>query len=296
MDYSSAASPTTRTRSPMVATSWLADRLTATGLVLVDASVLPPIPGGDGYPLSGRGDYFVEGHIPGAVFADMIKVFSDQDGEYPFHAPGVDAFEDAAGSLGIDNSSTVVIYDNQQGQWAARLWWLFRTFGYDRVGVLDGGITKWRSENRPIQTGYVAPIDATFVASPRPDLWADRAYLEAIVAGELEAALVCGLPRDEYLGATGGRSRGGHIPGSISAPNADMIDPETNELISSPELTKMLSGALPYDRVVVYCGGGIASALDALALTMLGHRNVAIYDNSMMEWATHDDLPLVSVG
>ena len=294
---SSTTSTTTtapQTRSPMVTTSWLAERLDAPELVLLDATVHLPGPSGKGTYFSGRGDYFVEGHIPGAVFADLMEQFSDPDGEYPFTAPSAAAFEEAAGSLGIGNDTTVVVYDNGQGQCAARLWWLFRAFGYDRVGVLDGGLTKWRAENRAVERGFVTPDAATFVARPRPDLWVDRAYVEDVVAGRIDAALVCGLHRDEYLGERAERPRGGHIPGSTNVAVSDLVDPDTHELVSSEALTSLFGGVMARERIVVYCGQGLVAAADALALTMLGHRNVAIYDNSMNEWSAIDALPIAT--
>ena len=97
------------------------------------------------------------------------------------------------------------------GQWAARLWWLFRAFGYDHVAVLDGGAQKWIAERRELATGHVEPVPATFSASERPELWVERADVEAIVDGTAAAALVCGIPAKEFTGETGT----GHIPGSL---------------------------------------------------------------------------------
>src|SRR3954470_18627383 len=143
--------------SPLVSTQWLADHLGGR-LVVLDASVLAiTLPNGTTGYLSGHEQYLVEGHVPGAIFADVVDELSDPEGAYPFTRPDADRFETAVGALGIDNETTVVIYDSVVGQWAARVWWLFRAFGYDRVAVLDGGFAKWRAEGRELETGHVEP-------------------------------------------------------------------------------------------------------------------------------------------
>lgn len=281
--------------SPVVSTQWLADHLGSDGLVVIDATVLPITQpnGAPGY-LSGHENYIATGHVPGAVFADVIDELSDPDGRYPFTRPSADRFAAAVGTLGVDNETTVVVYDAVVGQWAARVWWLFRAFGYDRVAVLDGGLTKWIAEERPLEVGHAEPTPRTFVAAPREGLWASKAEIEAIVAGTAAGALVCGITPKEFTGEAGHRARKGHIPGSISAPAGRLVDRESNAIVDEAQLAAILGPALEEERVVTYCNGGIAAASDALALTLLGHRNVAIYDESLNEWATDDSAPLVT--
>ena len=163
------------------------------------------------------------GHIPDAVFADLIADFSDPDAALPFTRPDTDRFERAASALGISNDTTVVVYDSAAGQWASRLWWLFRSFGYDDVAVLDGGFTAWSAEERPIRRGHKTPKPSIFLAEERDDAWVDKAFVERVVAGDEEAALVCALPASEFSGAAGRRARPGHIPGSVSVPAIDLV-------------------------------------------------------------------------
>ena len=281
--------------APVVSTQWLADHLGADDLVVLDATVLPYTqPNGRPGYLSGHEQYIIDGHLPGAVFADLTEVFSDPDGSYPFTRPSVELFELAAASVGVSNDTRVVVYDNVVGQWASRIWWLFRAFGYDNVAVLDGGLVKWRAEDRETDIGHIEPVVASFSAAERPELWVDKAYVEQIVAGEVDAALVCGLPPAEFSGEAGHRSRLGHIPGSVSAPAGRLVDRGTNALLPEADLRTAFAPVLSDERIVTYCAGGIAAAADALALTLLGHRNVAIYDGSLNEWASDDAAPLVT--
>jgi thiosulfate/3-mercaptopyruvate sulfurtransferase len=278
--------------SPLVSTQWLADHLGASGLIVVDTTVhmLPAL--GGGY-VSGHEHYILTGHIPGALFADLIEEFSDPEGDYPFTRPAATRFEAAAGALGIDNESTVIVYDSAAGQWASRLWWLFRAFGYDDVAVLDGGLSKWTAEDRETDIGHAEPSPGSFTAAERPELWADKADVESIVRGETDAALVCGMPAKEYTGEVRSRSRAGHIPGSISVPPGRLVDRDSNEYLDEAALRSVFAPALKGSRIVAYCGGGIAAASDALALTLIGERNVAVYDGSLNEWAADPAAPLV---
>jgi thiosulfate/3-mercaptopyruvate sulfurtransferase len=279
--------------SPVVSTQWLADHLGAERLVVLDATVLPYTqPSGRSGYLSGHESYVVNGHIPGAVFADVIEELSDPDGSYSFTRPSADRFAAAAGALGIDNDTTVVVYDAVVGQWASRVWWLFRAFGYDNVTVLDGGLKKWLSEERETDIGHVEPSAAVFEAVERPELWADKADVAAIVNGDAAGALVCGIPRPEFTGEAGHRARLGHIPGSHSVPAGRLVDRATNAFLAREQLRASFAPVLEEERIVTYCNGGIAAAADALALTLLGHRNVAIYDGSLNEWSADADAPL----
>jgi len=282
--------------SPVVSTQWLADYLGSDKLVVLDATVLSYTqPNGRGGYLSGHEQYLIEGHIPGSVFADLIDVFSDPDAALAFTRPSADQFAIAAGSVGVDNDTTVVVYDSAVGQWASRLWWLFRAFGYDNVAVLDGGYKKWAAEERQSDIGHVESPITVFASVERPELWVSKTDVEAIVAGEEAAALVCGVPPKEFTGQDGHRPRLGHIPGSISAPAGRLVDRESNALLPEDALRSTFAPALEQERIVAYCAGGIAAAADALALTLLGHRNVAIYDGSLNEWAADAALPLVTV-
>jgi thiosulfate/3-mercaptopyruvate sulfurtransferase len=282
--------------APTVSTQWLADYLGSDKLVVLDATVLPyKRPDGRGGFLSGHEQYLVEGHIPTAIFADLIEALSDTDATLPFTHQSPEAFAEAVGALGIDNETTVVVYDAAVGQWAARLWWLFRANGYDQVAVLDGGYKRWLAEGRETDIGHLEPAVASFAAFARPELWVTKADVEAIVDGTSSAALVCGLPPKEFSGEEGTRSRLGHIPNSISVPAGRLVDRESNAILHEDRLREAFGPALDQDRVVAYCSAGIAASADALALTLLGHRNVALYDGSLIEWTADDRLPVTSL-
>lgn len=272
---------------PLVSTQWLADHLGAAHLVVLDASVANfTRPDGKVGYLSGHEQYLLDGHIPGAIFADVIDELSDPDGAYPFTRPTTERFAAAIGALGIDNRTTVVVYDTAVGQWAARVWWLFRAFGYDDVAVLDGGLTSWRAEGRELDLGHIAAEPRTFTAVERSELWADKDYVTGVLAGENDAALVCATPPQDFERR--------HIPGSSSVPAARLVDRERRTYLDTATLTGILAPALGSPRIVTYCGGGIAAASAAFALTLLGQDAVAVYDGSLNEWAADPGNALVT--
>lgn len=281
---------------PLVTTDWLAENLDDPAVVVLDATVLPVVADGSLTWESGRAR-FEDAHIPGALFADIIEEFSDRTGEFAFTRPGAAQFADAASALGIGADTTVVVSDASVGNWAARLWWVFRSFGHESVVVLDGGLTKWQAEGRPVESGAArvpgAP-GAVLVPAQRSGFWADRSDVRAVVDGHATATLICGLAPAEFSGASGFRARRGHIPGSVNIPAGRLVSRETNAFLPPEELRVLFADTLASpDPVIAYCGGGIAAASDALALALLGRDDVRIYDGSLNEWASDVDAPLV---
>jgi thiosulfate/3-mercaptopyruvate sulfurtransferase len=282
--------------SPLVSTQWLADYLGSDQLVVLDATLLPfTTPTGKPGFLTGHEQYLVSGHIPTALFADLVESFSDTEAKVPFTHSSGSAFEAAVGALGIDNETTVVVYDSSIGQWASRLWWLFRTFGYDRVAVLDGGYKKWLAESRATEVGHREPTPASFTASPRPELWVTKGDVEELLKADSDVALVCALPPKEFSGEEGSRTRRGHIPGSTNTPAIRLIDRDKGILLPEAGLREAFGATLDSPRIVVYCALGILASADALALTLLGQENVAIYDGSLFEWSADDRLPVATL-
>lgn len=270
----------------------------AARVVVLDATVLQ-VTGFDGHPayVTGHEQYLINGHVPTATFADLLEEFSDTDGRYPFTRPDAGQFAAAARAIGVDNGTTVIVYDNAVGQWASRLWWLFRSFGHVDVAVLDGGLRKWTAEERRVEVGHRAPTPADeFEASEIDGFWADKERIDRALSGSEPATLLCGLPRREFTGETGHRARRGHIPGSLNVPAARLVDRDTNAFLPEARLREALTDAVASpDPIVAYCAGGIAATADALALALLGRDDVTVYDASLNEWAADHSRPLVTV-
>jgi thiosulfate/3-mercaptopyruvate sulfurtransferase len=267
-------------------------------LVIVDATVrLELSADGTGYErVSGRASYEGE-HIPGAVFADLIADFSDPDAESWFTLPSPERLATAAGALGVGDGARVVVYTQTMPQFATRLWWLLRYAGFDAVSLLDGGLEAWREAGLPISDAHVTPAPRTFTPSPRSELLAVRADVEAAVeAGTGSTCLVNALSEEDFRGeGPSAYGRPGRIPGSVSLPWSALLQDGSDRLRPRAELRERFAAAGVRDEVPVvsYCGGGIAASLDVFALALIGRTDgVRLYDGSLTEWAGDPALPL----
>jgi thiosulfate/3-mercaptopyruvate sulfurtransferase len=237
---------------------------------------------------------FEKGHIPGAQFIDLQADLSDSSQRLRFMLPSVEAFAAAMSRFGVSNGTRVVLYSTANPWWATRVWWLLRVFGFDNAAVLNGGWQKWVREGRSVETGPAKPRPpGHFVVRERRPLMVGKdEVLRAI--GDGGVCTLNALAPEQHAG-TGGNSYGrrGRIKGSVNLPAAHLLDPATNEFLPPAELRRRFEAVDAFDKeVITYCGGGIAASADALALVMLGHPNVKLYDASMSEWAVDPSLPM----
>jgi thiosulfate/3-mercaptopyruvate sulfurtransferase len=233
-------------------------------------------------------------HIPGARFADLVSDFSDPERPFAFTRPTAARFASAAGAIGLTNRQQIVVYDNSTGIWAARLWWLFKAFGHDEVSVLDGGLTAWLAERGPLERGPSAFEPTDFATSKRSGFFVDQDEVLAIVEGRAKGGLVCVLRPQVFAGTEQRYSRPGHIPSSVNFPYVELLGPD-NRLLPDSALRNALAPLIAGDeRIILYCGGGVTAAGTALVLTLLGARNISIYDGSLSEWSADPSLPMVA--
>jgi thiosulfate/3-mercaptopyruvate sulfurtransferase len=280
---------------PLVETDWLARHLGDPGVRVLECTVyLHPadVPGGFRVE-SGRAKWS-EGHIPGAGFADLQEDLSDRATSLRFMMPPAAQFAEAMSRYGVGDGVRVILYDRALNIWAARVWWMLRAFGFDDAAVLDGGFKKWTREGRPVSTDAGAAPSRTFTPRPRPGLIADKAGVLAAL-DDTRACVLNALTDEQHRG-TGGVTYGrpGRIAGSTNVPARELVDPETHAYLPLDVLRAKFTaaGALDAQRVVTYCGGGIAASSDAFVLVLLGHPNVALYDASLSEWAADPSLPM----
>ena len=278
----------------LIAPQRLNDALGDPAVRVLDATVLLQLhPDGSEVTIESGRALFDDGHIPGAGFADLIEL-SDPVRPAWFMLPEPNRFAAGMSRLGVGPGTHVAVYDGADGIWAARLWWMLRAFGFDAVSVLDGGIKAWRAAGLPLSAETRDVTPGGFEARFRPELVATREEVEAVVR-DGGACLVNALPAELFRGdvpITPGRF--GHIPGSISVPHGDLVDPDSNRFLPADQLRERFAAAdvLDRPRVITYCGGAIDAAFDAFALALLGRDDVAVYDGSLVEWSSDPDLPL----
>jgi thiosulfate/3-mercaptopyruvate sulfurtransferase len=279
----------------LIETEALAARLGDPGLRVFDCTIhLIPKPD-IGYTVKPGREDFEKGHIPGAQFIDLQGDLSAPHPTLRFMLPDADAFAAAMGRFGVGDKSRVVLYSTTTPQWASRIWWMLRNYGFDNAAVLNGGYQKWAREGRPFETGPGRPCPpADFVVHADRKLMVGKEAVRAAI-GDGAICTINSLSAAQHTG-TGGTVYGrvGRIAKSVNVPAAALLDPKTGTYLPAAQLRAQFDavGAFAKPRVITYCGGGIAASSDALVLTMLGHPDVKLYDASMSEWSNDASLPM----
>jgi len=212
----------------LVTTDWLADHLGADDLVVIDATVFLTL-GADGYRSESGRARFEEGHIPGAVFGDLTGDLCELDSPDRFALPAPAELASALERLGVGDGRRVVLYDDNARMWSTRLWFMLRWLGFDDAAVLDGGMTAWRAEGRPLEPGPGEPTPAptgSLTVDVRPRLVADKDEVMAAIDDEA-VCLIDALPGAVYRGEVAPYGRAGHIPSAINVSGGGLVDHET---------------------------------------------------------------------
>ena len=279
----------------IVTAAWLADHLGDPALRIYDTTTyLHYTPGADKpYTVeSGRADYD-KAHIPGSAFLDLQGELSDSASPYRFTILPPDELAQRFAARGIGDDTRVILYSRGNMQWATRIWWMLRYVGFDNAAILDGGWDNWAAEGLPVASDTTTYPPATLTPRPRPELFVGRDAVSSAI-GNTAVCTINALSADLHSGANDRYGRPGRIPGSVNVPAAD-LQLGDRKLLASPEAISdrfASVGADPAGRVIVYCGGGIAATLDAFLLHQLGYQDIAVYDNSMSEWAKDASLPI----
>ena len=274
----------------LVDTEWLAARLEAPDIVVVDGSWHLPTAGRDAHA------EYLEAHIPGAVFFDIDDI-ADKSTGLPHMLPSPEAFASRMRKLGIGDGKRVVVYDSVGLFSAPRVWWTFRVMGHNDVVVLDGGLPKWQAEGRPLESGPVRRQERHFTARRHAGMVADLDDVRRAVASG-EAEIVDARSAERFEGRAPEPRPGlksGHIPGSRNLPCARLLTPD-GRLKSGAELEAAFAQAgLDLSRpIITSCGSGVSAAILSLALAELGHHRTALYDGSWAEWGGRDDTPIAT--
>ena len=280
--------------SALVSTEWVAAQLDAPDLRVFDCTThLVPEPNHVYRAESGYADWH-SGHVPGAAHIDLQGELSDASAPYRFMLPSAQAFARVMGEKGVGPDARVVLYSTTTPQWATRIWWMLRAFGFDNAMVMDGGFKKWAAEGRPISTAPPSYREATFEAAFKPGVFVDRSAVLAAL-DDTGCAVLNALSATQHDGTDARHyGRPGRIAGSMNVPANDLLDPTLGTYLPEAKLRALFTENGMFDKpaVVHYCGGGIAASSTAFILTLLGHRNVSVYDASLSEWASDPDLPM----
>ena len=274
----------------LVSTEWLAAHLDDPDLRIIDASWHMPAAGRDA-----RAEYEAA-HIPGARFFD-IDAIADSRSPLPHMAPQPELFISRLRAMGIGDGHQVVVYDNSDIHSAARVWWLFRLMGKTDVAMLDGGLSKWQAEGRPVEDMPPITRDRHMTVQRQAALVRDVTQVAAAAKlGDhqiVDARSAARFRGDEPEPRPG--LRAGHIPGARNVPSGQLYNPDGT--MKSPEELRAVfeSAGVDLSRpVITTCGSGITAASLALALERLGKRDWSLYDGSWTEWGSYPDLKIAT--
>jgi len=267
--------------SPLIEPEALVTHLNQKDWVLLDATFT--LPAQNRSPQS----EFDQAHLPGARFFD-IDLIAARNSDLPHMLPSPQAFEEAVSNLGIGNNSQVVVYDSNQFMASARVWWMFRTFGHDKIQVLNGGLKRWKIEGLPLTHEMPAMIKDTFSARFNPERVKSFAQMQKI-SEDGSATILDARPVGRFLGQDPEPRpglRSGHIPGSRNLFFQRLLDPEMHTLLTRDRLLEIFEdiNVRPDAALVTSCGSGVTAAIIALALAEIGHPDTPVYDGSWAEW------------
>ncbi len=268
-------------QTPLVSTDWLAANLGKPGVKIVDGSWYLPAMNRDG-----KAEYLA-GHIPGAVYFDIDEI-ADHSTDLPHTLPSDADFAAKVGALGLSNEDQIVVYDGGGIFSAPRVRWMLKNYGAKNVALLDGGLPKWKAENRPLEPGAANPAPALFKAQLDTSAVAPMVEVDAALKAK-SAQVADARSKARFDGAMPEPRAGlpsGHMPGAISLPMTDLV--ADGRLKPVEELKKAIaaSGVDPARPLITTCGSGVSATIINLAFEASGYPQPKLFDGSWTEWAS----------
>ncbi len=260
----------------------LRDRFETEGLVVVDCRFYLS------EPARGEAEY-LEGHIPGAVYAhldrDLSGPMTGRNGRHPL--PAVDQMVERFSKWGIDDEMEVVVYDIAAGQIAARLWWMLRYLGHDRVALLDGALDGWTETGGSLSAGRETRAPRAFSPRIRGEMRVEAENLEGCLLIDARAL-------ERYRGETEPLDPvAGHISGARNKPTSSNLDASGRFLLPGELRNRFedLIGGRSADEVVHYCGSGVTACHNLVAMELAGIPGAKLYPGSWSEWCADNTRP-----
>ena len=272
--------------NPLVSVSWLSQNLNAPNLVVLDVSLESNI--------ANIKVEFPGIQIKGARYFDLKRNFSDLESRLPNTLPNPKYFSLACRNLGINNNSTIVVYDNIGVYASPRVWWMFKSMGHKNIAVLDGGLPLWKNKNYPTESiqNRVLP-EGDFKVKFNPNLLKKAFQIKENLTSK-EAILVDARSNGRFFGLipeTRKNLKSGHIPNAINLPFLDVL--KDGKFISTNEISDIFKKLKIDKRPKIFtCGSGLTACILILASTLISEDNHFLYDGSWSEWGQLKGVPI----
>ncbi|WP_201713261.1 sulfurtransferase [Rossellomorea arthrocnemi] len=267
----------------IVETDWLREHILDENVRVIDCRFSLGSPG------EGR-ERYNESHIPGAVFFDLEKDLSGyarkHGGRHPL--PNMKNFLRKVEDAGIDNQTTIVIYDEKEMAFAGRCWWLFHYIGHENVYILNGGYSAWTQDDGNTESSVPVYPPKSYRPSLNEDIIASLEEVRCIANGERETPLIDSRSKERFLGLEEPIDRiAGHIPGAINLPWTEGV--KEGYFIDQEEQNERFSALNKDDPIIVYCGSGVTATPNFIALKKAGFINVKLYVGSYSDWVSYEN-------
>ncbi len=260
---------------PVVSVSWLNENLENENLIILDGTINKSL------------DSSLY-QIPKARFFDIKNKFSNISAPFPSTFPSEAQFQKEASALGINTDSTIVVYDDKGIYSSARVWWLFKAFGFENVAVLDGGFPEWISagyttEPMKLYEGKTGNFEATY----KPELM--KFFEDVKMASKTKSHTIIDARSAGRFNSLEPEPREGlrmgTIPNSVNLPFEDLLT--ENLLIDEGAIDAKFEKLANKEAPIIFsCGSGITACVLALGATMTGYTNISVYDGSWTEWGS----------
>ncbi|MDE2484772.1 MAG: sulfurtransferase [candidate division NC10 bacterium] len=260
----------------LVETHWLAQHLNDWDLRIIDMRNSP--------------EEYAAGHIPGAVYlaVNQVRLALKESG---FALPPDYEIEERLGQLGITQETMVVVYDDQGGLNASRLFFTLEYAGHKKVALLNGGITKWITEARALSKTLPQVSKTVYQVHAETQRVAPAGWIAAHL-GKPNLTLVDARSAAEFRGEDLRAKRGGHIPGAVNIEwTQNLAGGKTFKPADALLALYERAGVTKDKTIVSYCQTMHRGAVTYFTLRLLGYPDVRGYDRSWSEWGNDPTLP-----
>ncbi len=273
----------------LVSTDWLHENLD--NVIVIDATWYLPDMG------KNAKQEYDKAHIKNALYFDIDDI-RDKNSNLPHMLPTAEEFSHAMGEFGINNHDHIVVYDTHGLFSAARVWWMFRIFGHDKISILNGGGFKWRNEKKPMDCNIVNIKQSNFKTEIRPEFICNIDDIFTNIDND-KSQILDARPKARYDATSPeprAGMRSGHIPKSKNLPFNFLLDATSKELLKSKSLLKKFDEQnIDITKpIICSCGSGVTACILAFCLYLLGKDDTIIYDGSWAQWGSLTHTPIVS--